>query len=84
MNANSPGRGPNPSRNKKRLLRLVGPLSLSVLASAGCTSDSGKTGAEPAQSPASPPANEHSCGSGCGATGCGGPKKTAEEKTDKG
>ena len=84
MNTKSPSGGPGPSRNK-RLLRLVGPLSLSILVSTGCTSDPETTSSEPAEAtPGSQPANEHSCGSGCGATGCGGPKKTSKKTPDQG
>jgi len=79
MNAKSPSGGRGPSRNKKRLLKLVGPLSLSILASTGCTSDPDTTAPEPVEAtPGSQPGNEHSCGNGCGAAGCGGPKKTSE------
>ena len=83
MNAKSPSGGLGPSRNKNRLLKLVGPLSLSILASTGCASDPDTGSSEPAgATPGSQPASEHACGSGCGATGCGSPKKTSE-KTSK-
>lgn len=83
MIAKRPAEGPGLGGGKSRLLKLLGPLSLSLLVSAGCASDPDASSSEPAgPTPGAEPASEHACGSGCGATGCGGPKKTSE-KTSK-